>query len=89
MPVLVVAARIGRIWQTASAEEELVHIVNGVVKSVDKDSKTMVVRTADGTEHTIKWTGNTTVRWSLGGGVASWLAARMLEMLSLWAAKFQ
>src|SRR5215472_1303367 len=48
-------------WQTASAEEDLVHIAKGVVKSVDKDSKTMVVKTADGTEHTIKWTGNTTV----------------------------
>ena len=65
------------------------HIVKAVVKSVDRDSKTMVVRTADGTEHTIKWAGNTKVRWSLGGGVISWLAARMLEMLSLWAAKFQ
>jgi hypothetical protein len=50
LPVLVVAALIGLSWQTASAEEDLVHIVKG-----------MVVETADGTEHTIKWTGNTTV----------------------------
>jgi len=59
--VVVVSALIGLSWQTASAEEDLVHIAKGVVKSVDKDSKTMVVKTADGTEHTIKWTGNTTV----------------------------
>ena len=43
-----------------SAEEDLVHIVSGVVKHVDKDTKTMVVKTSDGTEHTIKWTGETT-----------------------------
>jgi len=43
------------------AQDDLVHIVKGVVKSVDKDSKTMVVKTADGTEHTIKWTDKTTM----------------------------
>ena len=48
-------------WQTASADEDLVHIVKGTVKSVDKDSKTMVVKAADGTEHTIKWTDKTTM----------------------------
>src|SRR5215831_5765821 len=47
-------------WQTASAEEDLVQIVKGTVKSVDKDSKTMVVKAADGTEHTVKWTDKTT-----------------------------
>lgn len=41
--------------------QDVVHIVKGVVKSVDKDSKTMVVKTADGAEHTIKWTDKTTV----------------------------
>ena len=34
-------------WHTASADEDLVHIVKGTVKSIDKDSKTMVVKTAD------------------------------------------
>lgn len=47
--------------QRLSAQDDVVHILKGVVKSVDKDSKTMVVKTADGTEHTIKWTGKTTV----------------------------
>lgn len=41
--------------------QDVVHIVKGIVKSVDKDSKTMVVKAADGTEHTIKWTDKTTV----------------------------
>ena len=48
-------------WQNAVAED-VVHAVSGVVKSVDKTSKTMVVKTADGTEHTIKWTDKTTVK---------------------------
>jgi hypothetical protein len=40
--------------QILSAEEDLVHIVSGVVKRVDKDTKAMVVKTSDGAEHTIK-----------------------------------
>lgn len=47
--------------QSAFAED-VVHAVSGVVKSVDKGTKTMVVKTADGTEHTIKWTDKTTVK---------------------------
>lgn len=46
---------------TLSAQDDVVHIVKGIVKSIDKDSKTMVVKAADGTEHTIKWTDKTTV----------------------------
>lgn len=42
--------------------EDVVHAVSGVVKSVDKDSKTFVVRASDGTEHTFKWTEGTTVK---------------------------
>ena len=48
-------------WQSAVAED-VVHAVSGIVKSVDKTSKTMVVKTSDGTEHTIKWTDKTTVK---------------------------
>ena len=48
-------------WQAAVAED-VVHAVSGIVKSVDKGSKTMVVKAADGTEHTIKWTDKTTVK---------------------------
>jgi hypothetical protein len=48
-------------WQSALAED-VVHAVSGIVKSVDKGTKTMVVKTSDGTEHTIKWTDKTTVK---------------------------
>lgn len=45
----------------ASAEEDdLVHIISGTVKHVDKDAKTVVIKADDGTEHTVKWTGKTT-----------------------------
>ncbi len=47
--------------QSVAAQDDVFHMVKGVVKSVDKDSKTMVVKSADGTEHTIKWTDKTTV----------------------------
>ena len=58
-------------WQTAVAED-VVHAVSGIVKSVDRTSKTMVVKTTDGTEHTIKWTDKTTVEGAkaTGKGVA-------------------
>jgi len=49
------------ILQVASAEDEdLVHMVSGVVKHVDKGTKTVIVKADDGTEHTIKWTEKTT-----------------------------
>lgn len=48
-------------WQSAVAED-VVHAVSGIVKSVDKGTKTMVVKTSDGSEHTIKWTDKTTVK---------------------------
>jgi len=50
----------GIAWQSAVAED-LVHAVSGVVKSVDKTTKTVVVKAADGTEHTIKYTDKTTL----------------------------
>jgi hypothetical protein len=58
-------------WQSSSADD-MTHIVKGVVKSVDKGTKTMVVKTADGTEHTIKWTDKTTMKGGkdVGEGVA-------------------
>jgi hypothetical protein len=52
-------------WQVAVAAD-VVHAVTGVVKSVDKGTKTMVIKTADGTEHTIKWTEKTTVEGAKG-----------------------
>ncbi len=52
---------VGFAWQSAMADE-FTHVVSGVVKSVDKASKTVVIKTADGTEHTIKYTDKTTVK---------------------------
>lgn len=54
-------------WQAAVAED-VVHAVSGIVKSVDKTTKTMVVKTSDGTEHTIKWTDKTTVEGAKDAG---------------------
>ncbi len=60
MLIAVVAVVAASAWQSISADE-FVHVVKGVVKSVDKDAKTMVVKTADGTEHAVKWTDKTTM----------------------------
>ena len=47
--------------EVASAQDEdLVHVISGVVKHVDNDTTTVVVKADDGTDHTIKWTGKTT-----------------------------
>lgn len=54
-------------WQPASAED-VAHAVSGIVKSIDKGTKTMVVKTADGTEHTIKYTDHTAVAGAKDAG---------------------
>jgi Cu/Ag efflux protein CusF len=53
--------------QIASAED-LTHVISGVVKHVDKDTKTMIVKTADGTEHTIKYTDKTAIEGAKDAG---------------------
>ena len=57
----------GIAWQSAVADD-VFHVVSGVVKSVDKTTKTVVVKTADGTEHTIKYTDQTTVKGTKDAG---------------------
>jgi hypothetical protein len=52
---------LGIALQSASAED-VFHSVSGVVKSIDKGTKTVVVKAADGTEHTIKYTDQTVVK---------------------------
>jgi Cu/Ag efflux protein CusF len=53
----------------ASAQDkDVVHVVSGFVKHVDKDSKKVIVKASDGTEHTIKWTGKTTWHGTKDGG---------------------
>jgi len=46
--------------QTGLAQDDVVHIFSGVVKHVDRDAKTIVVKADDGAEHTVKWTDKTT-----------------------------
>ena len=66
LTALLVFAVVGS-WQSAAADD-VFHVVSGVVKSVDKATKTMVVKTADGTEHTIKYTDQTTVKGAKDAG---------------------
>jgi hypothetical protein len=47
--------------------QDVVSIVHGTIKKVDSATKTIVVKTADGTEHTIKVTGQTTYRGTKAG----------------------
>ncbi len=63
----VVAVTMLATLQSASAED-LTHMVSGVVKHVDKDTKTMVVKTEDGTEHTIKYTDKTAIEGAKDAG---------------------
>jgi len=67
-----------------SVAEDVVHAVSGIVKSVDKDTKTVVVKTADGTEHTIKYTDDTVVKGAKDtgkgvekGSVDTYMAAKV------------
>jgi hypothetical protein len=48
--------------------QDVAHVFSGVVKSVDKGTKTFVVKTADGTEHTVKWTDKTAVKGTKDAG---------------------
>ncbi len=75
---------------TAHAQDDVFHIVKGVVKNVDKDTKTMVVKSADGTEHTIKYTDSTVVKGSKDAargtetaGVDTYLAAKTGTQVSV------
>lgn len=60
LAALAVALTVG-LSQSALADEAT-HVIKGVVKSVDKGTKTMVVKTADGTEQTVKWTDKTATK---------------------------
>jgi hypothetical protein len=49
------------------AAQDVVSFIHGTVKKIDHSTKTIVVRTADGTEHTVKVTGETTVKGTKEG----------------------
>jgi hypothetical protein len=44
------------------ADTDVVHAVSGAVTKIDKEAKTIAVKTADGTEHVFHYTEKTTVR---------------------------
>ena len=53
----------------ASAQDrDVVHVVSGIVKHVDKGTKKVIVTAGDGAEHTIAWTGKTTWYGTRDGG---------------------
>src|SRR5580704_11088873 len=56
------------IGSQSSFAQDVAHALSGVVKSVDKGTKTFVVKAAYGTEHTIKWTDSTVVKGSKDTG---------------------
>ncbi len=66
LPMLLVLAS-AFAWQSASAQD-VAHAISGIVKSVDKGTKTVVVKTADGTEQTIKYTDKTVVKGAKDAG---------------------
>ena len=45
----------------SAVAQDVAHDISGIVKKVDKSSKTMVIKADDGVEHTIKYTEKTTV----------------------------
>jgi len=47
--------------------QDVVSVVHGTIKKVDHATKTVVVKTADGTEHTVKVTGETTYKGTKEG----------------------
>jgi len=56
---------------TLLAVEDVAGVVNGTVKKVDSTTKTIVVRTADGVEHTFHFVGSTAVHGVEKTGEAS------------------
>jgi hypothetical protein len=50
-----------------SMAQDVVSVVHGTVTKVDSATKTVVVKTANGTEHTIKVTGDTTYKGTKDG----------------------
>jgi hypothetical protein len=58
------------------AADDVVSAVHGVVTKTDAATKTVVVKTADGTEQTVKFTGSTIVK----GGDATAAGAKTLFM---------
>jgi cytoskeletal protein RodZ len=64
------------IWQLVMAvllvssvcmAQDLVSIIHGTIKKIDKATKTVVIKTADGTEHTVKVTDDAVIHGTKEG----------------------
>lgn len=55
----------------AFAADDVVSAVHGTVTKVDKGAKTIAVKTADGTEHTLHWAKDTSVHGAEGTDAAA------------------
>src|SRR5271167_4747567 len=72
---------------TGAIAQDLAHSISGIVKSVDKGTKTVVVKTADGTEHTFKYTEKTTVTGAKDTGDAIGTASKDTALAAKKGAK--
>jgi Cu/Ag efflux protein CusF len=66
--ILIALAGLATVPGAFAEDQDLVHIVSGVVKHVDRGSKKVIVKTDAGIEHSIKWTGKTTWEGIKDGG---------------------
>jgi hypothetical protein len=55
----------------AHADEGVVSVIHGTVTKLDSAAKTAVVKTADGTEHTVHFVANTTVHGAKATGTGA------------------
>ena len=55
------------VWN-AVGQDDAVHFISGIVKHVDKGTKTVVVKTADGTEQIFKYSEKTVVEGAKDAG---------------------
>jgi hypothetical protein len=77
----VIGMAIGAVFAIAclSAAQDVVTAVHGTVEKIDSDTKTMVIKTSDGAEHTLHFLDRTVVhgaRASEAGGKDTWHGVR-------------
>lgn len=61
-PRVLLLSLIAACFVPLAVAQDVVHAVEGAVTKVDLDAKTIVVKSADGVEHTFKYTARTTMR---------------------------
>jgi Cu/Ag efflux protein CusF len=65
---LIAFATMAMLTSASAQDKDVVHVVSGIVKHVDRGSKKVIVKAGDGAEHTIAWTGKTTWHGTKDGG---------------------